>query len=536
MLMLAVGGVRAQVEVLPSAGSTGRDGGHGWVVVPREFDRYSLVHLPPRVQGARGRDDTTPSGTVRQVMNMARPPVAMAAVGQRVVLIFEPTSDGVQARWPVRSIRAQPMGQGAYRYVPKTKGGGFEIEQSFEGAGEIVSLVGGSLVGGSGAGGAGVGGQDGRIYLLARNDDGTSLWSLGRDAWSQEQLPEDVEPVELLAGHPDRLVLVGAEGDVWLGHQEQDRLEWVRSAHTLVLDDNAVRSGHRIWLGDGPGRWRIAGDRVEIDRLDHDQVTPVARIDVERSRVGVVPMVRSGRLVFLWPAEEGSSDQPTMVTEVSAWTGRALFADRAIAGGPVSTRDFRILALAMLAMSVGVLVFVVRQPGGSGGGESEVVTLPKDTALAPPGQRVAATMMDWVMIAAIAAMVLDTPLSQTMTLVGLVLDPVTRAGGGIGLVLAVLLMAWAWGTLFEGVWGATPGKWLMGCRVAAVGKGSAPSLVRRLGRSATRNAFKWGLWPWAAAETMTPGVRHRGDQVARAAVVVDLEPAEKPNTDEDEPQ
>ncbi len=503
---------RAQVETLMAAGSPGSSGGHGWVIVPRDFERFSLMHLPPRTVGAAGKDDTAPSGTVRRVMNLGKPPVAMAAVDDRVVLIYEPSPDGPQSRWPVRSLRAAPQAHGLYTYAPGTRSGGFEIEPSLLDHGEI----------------RGAAGALGRVFVLTEFEGVSSLWAFDSNQWTEHDLPpafdvpatandERLMPRQLLAGHLSRIALVDHDGSVWLGSFEGESLAWELREQPLAVDPNPVSRGHRLWLGDGPGRWRIAGDEVEMDRLEGDAARPLARSPVAKPRVAAVPMVRDGRLALLWFAEPTASDERAQIAERSVWTGRSMFDGPAEAGGPVSTRDFQMLAMMLLAIATGVLVFIVRQPA-----TTDAQPLPAGTALAPPSQRAAATIIDWVMIATLAATVLDTPLSGTLSLVGLALDPALRAGGGLGMMVATLFMAWLWGTIFEGTLGFTPGKWLVGVRVTPMGQGDESGRVG-LARSALRNAFKWGLIPWAAAEAMTPGVRHRGDLAARVAVVVDLE-------------
>ncbi len=503
---------RAQVETLMAAGSPGLGGGHGWVIVPRDFERFSLMHMPPRTIGAAGKDDSAPSGTVRRVMSLAKPPVAMAAVDDRLVLIYEPSPDGPQSRWPVRSLRAVSQGHGLYTYAPGARSGGFEIKPSLLDHGEI----------------RGAAGALGRVFVLTEAEGSGSLWSFNSSQWTEHALPpafavsptgndESTMPRQVLAGHPDRIAVVDHDGAVWLGSFEGEALAWELQTQSLAVDPNTVSRGHRLWLGDGPGRWRIAGDEVEIDRLEGDETRPLARSPVAKPRVAAVPMARDGRLALLWFAEPTASNERAHIAEVSVWTGRSMFDGPAEAGGPVSTRDFQMLSLMLLAIATGVLVFIVRQPAGA-----DAQPLPSGTALAPPSQRAAATMIDWVMIATIAATVLDAPLSGTLSLVGLALDPALRASGGLGMMVATLLMAWVWGTVFEGALGVTPGKWLVGVRVTPMEQGDEPGRAG-LARSALRNAFKWGLIPWAAAEAMTPGVRHRGDLAARVAVVVELD-------------
>jgi uncharacterized RDD family membrane protein YckC len=542
----------AQVQTLPATGSSlsvgGVDtGGHGWAVIPHKLERHTLVHLPPRTKGSDSIDDTVPGGTVRRAGSLSRLPVAMAATGRRVVLVYEPIADGPEQRWPIRSMTAEPVGLGVYSYFPEGTGGGFEIEPSLVARGRMLGAM---------------GVQD-QIFVLLEDEEGASLHALGRGGWREVELPAGVIGPRIVSGHPKAVALLGGDGQLWLGMVKGVEITWAVDAdrgwipgwHEQLseavlepvvesggdetgLDPAGVdqagqaseverapegdRLGQVLWVGDDLARVRVEGDAVVVDRISPDGQSEFVRTEVRRSRYAVLPMVRDGRLVFLWPTEEASQRTPMLVTEVSAWTGRVMYDEEAQVAGPVSTRDFRLLALSLLAMMTGVLVFVLRQPPSL-----DAIVLPAGTALAPAGRRVAATLLDWCMLSTIAALILDLPLSQTTSLIGLVMDPTLRNGDGLVMAIAVLGLAWLWGTVFEGFWGRTPGKWLIGLRVGRAGSvADTQSGSGGLGRAAARNLLKWFMLPWAAAEAFSPECRHRGDQLTGQAVLVDLEVGE----------
>ena len=540
----------AQVQTLQATGSSvgaggTETGGHGWAVIPHKLERHTLVHLPPRTKGSESVDDTVPGGTVRRAGSLSRLPVAMAATGRRVVLVYDPIADGPEQRWPIRSMTAEPVGMGVYSYFPEGTGGGFEIEPSL--------VARGRMLGASGV-------QD-QIFVLLEGEGGATLHALSREGWRKVELPSDIFEPRMVPGHPKAVALLGGDGQLWLGKltgveitwsvdadrgwipgwHEQHPEEVVESVGRTGGDEDVAgdeikdglaaqpsvdgmapqtdRLGQVMWVGDDLARVRVEGDAVVVDRIGLDGHVEFLRTEVLRSRYAALPMVRDGRLVFLWPAEEASRRTPLLVTEVSAWTGRVLYDDAAQVAGPVSTRDFRLLALSLLAMMTGVLVFVLRQPPSL-----DAIVLPTGTALAPAGRRVAATLLDWCMLSTVAALILDLPLSQTTSLIGLVMDPVLRNGNGLVMAISVLGLAWLWGTLFEGFWGRTPGKWLIGLRVGRAGSVDDTQTGRiGLGRAAARNLFKWFMLPWAAAEAFSPECRHRGDQLTGLAVLVDLE-------------
>ncbi|MEM7622637.1 MAG: RDD family protein, partial [Planctomycetota bacterium] len=164
--------------------------------------------------------------------------------------------------------------------------------------------------------------------------------------------------------------------------------------------------------------------------------------------------------------------------------------------------------------------------------DAEVFVLPDGVALAGMGPRVAAAALDLVLAATVASMLLGIPISALFG-PGLLLEP-TRAWT---LVPMVMLVGLAGGTMFDTVFGGTPGKLLTGCRVCGPGDPMTPGTaapdapasetedgrirLRSLGfsRSLVRNAVKWVLPPVALLVLFDRSGRHRGDVLARAAVV-----------------
>ncbi len=528
--------VAAQVELLQSAGSSGRDGGHGWLVVPRDGDRFMLFHLPPRVATAAGIGDAVPSGTLRVVRPLAREPVAMAAIGNELVLLYPPSQEAGSKRWPVRSVRAVAGSHGLYSYVPDRSAGGYAVRPSLVTSGEVVDAKGALQ----------------RVFVLTEEQINgrveRTLLSFTDAGWMEHTLPgglslgdraSDALRWEFLEGSSTHLVIGTAGERPWRGSFADDAattLVWEQSPAPLPPAEST--SDQLLWLGTTPGRVRIAGDRLEVDRLHDGGWAPLARVPVDHARLGVVPLCRGGRLVVLGWSPQEARQESVPISEVSMWTGRTLYEGEASTRGPVSSDDFRMMALLMLALSVGVMIFLVRQPGGT------EAHLPPGYALAAPSVRAAATIADWLLVSAIVAMAMGTPLFSTASVIGLLTDPSIDASLGLEVLVLTLLTAWLWSTVSEAMIGASPGKWMMGLKVISVEgsqadggssestssesvvSGEASARRPGLAASALRNAFKWGLLPWAAAEAMTPGVRHRGDLAARSAVVVELEPHE----------
>lgn len=195
------------------------------------------------------------------------------------------------------------------------------------------------------------------------------------------------------------------------------------------------------------------------------------------------------------------------------FTGRTLYAGTARSEGPISPGEFRAVVLGLLVLMAAVLALVLRAPPAGS------FVLPAATALAEPGRRLAATLID---------------LGATLLIVrglGLwpasLLDPAAWFDGTNGLTLgATVVVAVLNGAVCEGLWGKTPGKVLVGCEVVLLGRTGEPWDPRPPGpaRALVRNLVKWVLPPVAVLGVLDPEGMHRGDSYARTAVVVRIEP------------
>lgn len=512
---------------------------HAWAVLDDGVGEpvpYTLVHLPPRRRAgsADGVAHGAIDGAARAVVRLARAPEALVAHGPTVLLVYPPLPERPDQRM-VMSVTAVSAGiADLWRYLP-------------DGRLEALSVL--------PTGGRIMGAADSPVGPAVLVDDGVAsapepcLWVLHRGAWKGVLLsPEAVRGV---AG-------------VWEGVLEGSRL--VASGRGMGIVGGGPGGGLGVWIiGDealraavaeeGPVRvaptfepqsrlagalapWAIAlevggrltiVDRAEAGALRLRQMTmdgglrDLGRVADVPKHAAVVGLDSAGRIAAVWrdPPGEGrgrginvmgpaGSLGVVRMVEVSGLTGRVMYRGPAVLETPMSAGQFRLLVMVVLGVMVGVLLMVLRQP------QADAVVLPRGTALAEPGRRLLAGLIDAAaamgVSLAIWGMSPGALFSLSEWLVGSAFQAVLTAAG-VGLAM---------GTVLEGWMGRTPGKYLLGCEVVKVrssGEGGEPE-APGLRAAFMRNLVKWVLPPVALLSLLDPGGLGRGSGVGSTRVVV----------------
>ncbi|MFG0306337.1 MAG: RDD family protein [Phycisphaerales bacterium JB040] len=498
-LLVSSAGARAQEHTGVGSSERAGQGAHAWVTVQESDETWRLVHFPPRGFG----EHAARAGQIRPVLPLETPPDAMCAIGDRVYLVY--TGDPSQpSRAPepgdgetdggarslvgsgagsgvvrVFSMRAVPVWGGYWSYEPP---GEFRSHPSIETGGRVI--------------GAAPDGE-GRLLVGLADDAGTPrLMRLDSDGWSEADW----------AGVP-------TPGDPGAGERVGADLRLVSDGAGPVLvsiGEGESRTTHRF--GGRRVRTERDGETLRVLEGGADDAWVIAEIDGVVGRVDVAP-VRSGggRLVVLARAEGVSGSEAFELIEVSLATGEVLYRGAPEQVSPISATEFRVFAVLLLGFTLVVLLLTFR-PGLD---PSEVI-VPSGLALADPGRRLLASVLDLLLVAGLVGAIYDTPVSSIVT--GTV---VFQAGGAWMALPMTLIAGWLVSALFECTLAGTPGKLLTGCRVACLGE-----VPRRLspGRALLRNGVKWLVPPIAALALLDPQSRHRGDDLARAAVVVRMRP------------
>lgn len=472
---------------------------HGWIAAKVPGGEVAaLLHLPPRESVAPGSGPGV--GVARRVQTLHQLPADLAW-RERKLYLFYRSATGVD----VFSLRAAPTS------VPTLWGTSPAVGASAE---PSLELDGAEFVDAACTGGV--------VAVLAR-DERWRLWVLSEAGWGEIGAP----PALAAAGAGWVRLLEGAARPALAASSDAETALWERADGAWSSQPLAAPSGwgEASILGCFASRGdvclvvkgRPAG--VEAWSLGPRLAARLAAVGEHGSAVGVSPLGGGARFALLSLLRNESAErirepvEEWELVEVSLATGRELYRGPPRTGAPVTGEDLRWLSLGVVALTVAILFYMLRP-----GADADAVVLPEGVALAEPGRRLAAGLLDAVLVGLVVSATTGVPLQHVL----LVAPLLGSAQGVAALVLFVGLGA-VQGTLGEWLWGRTIGKSLAGCRVVSVAPGR-PKLG--LMRSGARNVFKWVLAPWAAFGLASPELRHRGDRVAGAAVVVAVEAGE----------
>ncbi len=523
---------------------------HGWIIVPTSRG-LSLVHVPPRGPAidAGGAMFLTAPRSVHHAADLHEAPEAMAAWDRSVYLLFPPSIGGDEG-----GGRDRPRRVLTTSVFPAPLGAGWGAQ-----GGERLSVL---------------------PPLEAR---GRLLGFAGTPQGPAALLVDRQTPLSDQAGPAAVRLLILVDGARWIeaaipgevieamrpGLSARADLGWVQlvshaegvsiftrtpdaAGHWIARLDEATSESGEMSV---EAAWRYAPLAADVGRPDsrvgplfnlaghltyvraHStgggegtlslrQITPerelrLAQIPGVTSQYGVVPLDANARVVvFVRVAERsdsaGSHAGAFTVHEVSAYTGRILDSGPANGGGPISHTQYRILAMSLVVITAIVMFLALRQERD--GGE---FTLPPGTALAPPLVRVMAGVIDTALALLLArwAVTIWFPAieAQAVGQAWLMYFGLILAGGFVHCTIA------------EAIFGRSLGKAMLGCRVISIKDASAlrgPSFVA----AALRNLVRWTIPPLAWFFLTQPDLRHRGDRLARTAVIVQIESVgERPN-------
>jgi hypothetical protein len=520
---LAVLAPALHAQQLPGAGSFagGAAGeGHGWVLAG-PADAPVLIHVPPRgsVDLGDGRELTSRGGAVRLATNLGAMPEAIAAWGRDAYLIFPPAGRG--QRLVLRaSVRPGPVGN-LWELAQQER---LDAAPSLAARGALAGFVGSDL---------------GLLVLLSdsEGEGHVGLHGLVGGEWVDLQLPADLEGGEArLVAMPEGVGLfweAGGGGTVlYRGRRGSGRsgMSWTSEPLPPIGLDAEAAPKTLWWFGGAVIFQQKTSDGLDLREVRPAGVTSLGVVTGVAPRYGVAPMPQSGRLVMVWTAGSGDTATPAppavasppesrkyFVREISVFTGRVLYDGPPTESWPFSVLEFRLLALLLMAIVAGVLVFVLRPETGDG-----TVLLPTGTALAEPWRRAVAGAIDlgvaWLIVSWVIGITVESLLVPVL------------GEGMVPAILLVLVVACAHCTLGEWAVGRSLGKAIAGCRVARVGRagnagpGSEPPRAPTFRGALIRNLVRWGVPPLGIGGLTLPGGRHRGDVLARTAVVIPVEP------------
>jgi hypothetical protein len=481
----------AAAQPWPAGG--GVAGEPAWLTVFEDQGQWRLVMVPPR--DGLASESGMQAGQIKAARALSRPPVAAAAVGDQGVVVFD--ERGART---VLSGRAVAGVGGVWTFEPADRLEAWATPP----AGRLVGFA----------------GWGERAAMLVRGEDpggGLELYTGTQRGWEREEVP---------AGATARGVLraLGSSRGTLIGWDEGGRgaALWRRGADG-VWDESVVAGGEVLaraegvfGVGDAGAVVSAAregeGDGELVIRVHRDGVVvELARVEALAAWTGAVVEGASPRLVALWrdPGDPSRERRAAFrVVEVSLATGRVMHDGPPRQALPVTAGEFRIVAAGLVAMTLVALIAALRP--GEGATRSE---LPVGTAMAGPGRRFLATVLDALIASAVSAWWFGA--EPWMVVTGAVL---VVPGGAWGAVPGALVIAGVMGAVGEAVFAGSPGKLLTGCRVARArgGEFEGPGVWR----SVVRNGIKWAALPLTMPALVSPGTRHRGELAAGTVVVV----------------
>jgi uncharacterized RDD family membrane protein YckC len=379
------------------------------------------------------------------------------------------------------------------------------------------------------------------VALLRTGDGDRRLLGFSDGQWSALELPPEAGALQSLFSAPDGFGIVArlsGNPQVLRAHLDKsfEAIKWTPEPLRFTLTDGApapppddlrLIAGHYVYTsssGDGVSLWSPAPAATYL----------VARLQGVSPPFAAVPLDDVGRLALVWTdppprradSEALASTEITRIAEVSVLDGAVIYQGAARLGGPISSQELKLLAVALVGIMGLILIFVLRPES-----PAKAVNLPPGVALAEPGRRAAAGLIDALIAGLAGAAITGVPLSALV--IGYGQDRDQTAGT---LLLAILAVGIAHGTFGEWLFGRTLGKLLAGCGVArprtlkAPDGENIPALSRpTLARALLRNLIKWLIPPLAILGMNGPDFRHRGDLAAGTIVFRPL-PPEVPKT------
>ena len=543
---LALADDRASTRLAPASGSLAHRS-HGWASMPvGENDEAILVHIPPRDTASSGAP-AVDSLRIRHARLLRQRPTHLAADPDGVTMIFQR---------PRLDTRAQIL-----RMPISDYGSGWSYPK-----GRLQTLpsapIAGPVLGACRAGRA--------LVLLVRAIDergepgGLTLWSLERQSWEPLALPEDVPasddlPFALLALGDGIAIVAQVDGGFTLWRSDlsdaatpeapapeegpstpliapqvpaddapQEGIPAVDPAtgdalRPIVWSIERYSAGpaladakplamlqqrllvYSIHPDGGAGVFSLgrSGDTISLATIPGVE-DPEADASAGRV-VAIAPLVSSQRIAMLRSAGEPAR-RSTEVIEFSMISGEQFARGPAVVAGPLSAMEVRILALVILLIAATTITIAMAPEK-----ETESAVVPDGFALADPSRRMGASLIDLLVAAVITGQLLGIGASEALAISALQQD----TGGHFGL-LVTLGVGLVMSVVCERLLGRTPGKMLLGTRVArALPAGGNPSFVGAL----ARNAVKWILPPLAFMQILRPASRHRGETIAGSWVV-----------------
>jgi hypothetical protein len=557
--------------------------GHGWVFVPtpgapaegdpktggHRSDRASgyLLHIVPRQGLSRAS-----AGSVRMVIPLTSPPLAIASSQGTAILLQGPPGDDAvaPAERTVSTFAASTLlGPGAWDYQPTDR---LQLRAALPGdtiprsmsAASMSGTVHGPVVVWERAVAPAGGSAAGELEIAVLDESGG--WCTLEPPPGFPKTAADGE-AHTLAAPSGVLVAVRATGDavftLWHAAPPPDvtppaspkvrrstmplPTRWLNSG-TAALPES-VRSGPirtigaaaPCWLWRSSGETLLAARKesvITLWRLDTATAVELWRSQPLPTNCGALTVAGLDAATILAydppaPTTQGAPAIPELgklrTIDVSLLTGAVLADLSAHTDGFLTRTEMAILWGLFILIGVVILTVVLRTDG------PQEVQLPEGTALASPVRRVVAGLIDIAAAVAVTSLILGGSPSHWLA-------PTTSTNSSLLPLAGVFFFGCLICTVCEAVVGGSPGKLLVGARVLGLvpaspvsadgGSRQTPTIWTagqpRLHQALLRNAVRWFMPGMGAMMVLDNNWRHPGDILARTVVVVRFDPEDEP--------
>ena len=491
---------------------------HAWAIYENTSGEVLLVHLPPRDEYTASKYEIKPAqaGELHAIRPLLQLPRALASLDERVFLVFPEVSVSSGRIRRVFSGRAVPNFAGMqWGFAPV---GRLDAEPAIEIEGDLIDFCATSQT----------------IYALLQTSDSFKLLELGNSKWHPIDLPPQVAGqraewkltaigkhlVAVDTSRPDRVQL-------WQYDQELEqwsKLDWPGSDR--VHPSAGILGGVRdllLYSRDANGKldlelWSADGLFVIAKGLDIPEDAAISRNESVNRVVAIAKVISSvnpeheSKGVEFTIKSDAPSDQPSIeIWEIDLDDGSVLYAGEPVVTVPVSAAEFRFLVGMMILIMLGVLVLVIMPESG------DALEVPTGFALADPGRRMLATLLDVFVIAMVVGKIFDVQVIEIITL-----SVIVRTDTSWMVIPSMLVFGVVSMSILEWLLGVTPGKLLMGLRVVKAQSGPMQRIP--LWAALVRNIIKWILPPVAAMALIDPEMLHRGDRATKSLVAIPIEP------------
>jgi len=483
---------------------------HGWAVYKNSKDEVLLVHIPPRDSNQSGSIPIKPAepGELHAVRTLSKMPDAIAAIDDRVYLVFPQVYDNGVITRRVFSGRAigSPIGS-AWGFMPTDR---LDAQPAISIPSRSIRVLATTKA----------------LWVLLDGDHGYTLLKMTDSAWEPIVLPSPTDADStnwVISAQGARLILIDrsdptvmrpfalAEDDSGWSELDWERIPVPKGDYELLAGIQSIKIiDHDQDQRTRVRAWSKSGVFTLAAGLDLPVSTRFAMLESVNHLVGIAQRTPDPSA----KKADGATSSTVQIFEVDLSDASMLYAGDPVVTVPVSDAEFRFLVGMMILIMVGVLVVVILPD------KSDAMQIPDHFALADPGRRLVATLIDVFLVSFFVGMIFDVRVIEILTL-----SVIVRSDTSWLVIPMVLVMGIVSMSIFEWLLGATPGKLLMGIRVVRAQSGPMERIP--FWAAIVRNMIKWLLPPVAALALIDPESLHRGDRVTRTLVVVPIEhPAE----------